>query len=65
MIIQSAPPRLSYAELAKIVEQKRAVEQVNLLETQLNPGFLARMEAALASSAEVTQGVQPTFPIEV
>ncbi|OLF53404.1 hypothetical protein BTN82_16700 [Pseudomonas chlororaphis] len=64
MIIQSAPPKLSYAELAKIVEQKRAVEQVNLLEAKLNPSFLARLEAA-TESADAAQDVQPVFPIEV
>jgi hypothetical protein len=62
--IQNAAPRLSYAELAKRVEQKRAVEQVNLLEAKLNPAFLTRLEAAI-ESADAQQGVQPGFPIEV
>ncbi|MGE7959151.1 hypothetical protein ACQKQA_21670 [Pseudomonas sp. NPDC089530] len=64
MIIQNAPAKtLSYAELAKLVEQKRAVEQVNLLEAKLNPGFLAKLEAA-QESAEAQQAAQPVFPIE-
>ncbi|WP_241173178.1 hypothetical protein [Pseudomonas chlororaphis] len=62
--IQNAAPRLSYAELAKMIEQKRAVEHVNLLEAKLNPAFLAQLEAA-TESADVTPEVQPTFPIEV
>ncbi|PXX59544.1 hypothetical protein SAMN05660489_04570 [Pseudomonas sp. LAMO17WK12:I10] len=64
MIIQNAAPRLSYAELAKIVEQKRAVEHVNLLEAKLNPDFLAKLEAA-TETADVKQDVQSIFPIEV
>ncbi|WP_178082609.1 MULTISPECIES: hypothetical protein [Pseudomonas] len=62
--IQNAAPRLSYAELAKMVEQKRAVEQVNLLEAKLNPAFLAKLEAAI-ENADMEQEVQPIFPIEV
>ncbi|WP_241176252.1 hypothetical protein [Pseudomonas chlororaphis] len=64
IIIQNPAPKRSYAELAKRVEQKRAVEQVNLLEAKLNPAFLARLEAAI-ESADAQQGVQPVFPIEV
>ncbi|WP_246882216.1 hypothetical protein [Pseudomonas chlororaphis] len=64
MIIQNPAPKLSYAELAKLVEQKRAVEQVNLLDAKLNPAFLIKLEAAL-ESADVQQNVQPVFPIEV
>lgn len=47
-----------------MVEQKRAVEQINLLEAKLNPAFLAKLEAAI-ESADVQQNVQPVFPIEV
>jgi len=47
-----------------MVEQKRAVEQVNLLEAKLNPDFLAKLEAA-TENADMKQEVQPTFPIEV
>ncbi|KAA5842536.1 hypothetical protein F2A37_16280 [Pseudomonas chlororaphis] len=64
IIIQNPAPKLSYAELAKMIEQKRAVEQVNLLDAKLNPAFLARLEAAI-ESADAQQGVQPAFPIEV
>ncbi|UQS88527.1 MULTISPECIES: hypothetical protein [Pseudomonas] len=64
MIIQNPAPKLSYAELAKLVEQKRAVEQVNLLDAKLNPAFLTKLEAAI-ENADVQQGVQPVFPIEV
>ncbi|AIS12670.1 hypothetical protein JM49_13620 [Pseudomonas chlororaphis subsp. aurantiaca] len=64
IIIQNPAPKLSYAELAKMIEQKRAVEQVNLLDAKLNPAFLAKLEAAI-ESADVQQGVQPVFPIEV
>ncbi|SDS90232.1 hypothetical protein PUP49_18495 [Pseudomonas chlororaphis] len=64
MIIQNPAPKLSYAELAKLVEQKRAVEQVNLLDAKLNPAFLTKLEAAI-ESADVQQNVQPVFPIEV
>lgn len=61
--VQSAAPKISYAELAKLVEQKRAVEQVNLLEVKLNPAFVAELEAA-RQSAEAQQAAQPVFPIE-
>ncbi|CAI8795357.1 hypothetical protein EMIT051CA3_20020 [Pseudomonas chlororaphis] len=64
IIIQNPAPKLSYAELAKMIEQKRAVEQVNLLDAKLNPAFLAKLEAAI-ESADAQQGVQPVFPIEV
>ncbi|WP_223265580.1 hypothetical protein [Pseudomonas chlororaphis] len=64
IIIQNPAPKLSYAELAKLVEQKRAVEQVNLLDAKLNPAFLTKLEAAI-ENADVQQGVQPVFPIEV
>ncbi|MGY4664545.1 hypothetical protein ACVWZ9_005339 [Pseudomonas chlororaphis] len=64
IIIQNPAPKLSYAELAKMIEQKRAVEQVNLLDAKLNPAFLAKLEAAI-EQAGVQQGVQPVFPIEV
>ena len=64
IIIQNPAPKLSYAELAKMIEQKRAVEQVNLLDAKLNPAFLAKLEAAI-EQADVQQGVQPVFSIEV
>ncbi|WP_241189320.1 hypothetical protein [Pseudomonas chlororaphis] len=64
IIIQNPAPKLSYAELAKMIEQKRAVEQVNLLDAKLNPAFLAKLEAVI-EQADVQQGVQPVFPIEV
>ncbi|WP_241161316.1 hypothetical protein [Pseudomonas chlororaphis] len=64
IIIQNPAPKLSYAELAKMIEQKRAVEQVNLLDAKLNPAFLAKLEAAI-EQVDVQQGLQPVFPIEV
>lgn len=64
IIIQNPAPKLSYAELAKMIEQKRAVEQINLLDAKLNPAFLARLEAAI-EQADGQQDVQPILPIEV
>jgi len=57
---------ISYAELSKMVEQKRAVEQVNLLEAKLNPDFLAKLEAEKAKTQSAAQpDAQVAFPIEV